>query len=161
MLENPPDITSPDYRMLLRRCADLGWHVHFIERPERMPGMIAAIEAAGATPVIDHFGLPKAENGLDDPAFRATLEALDRGRAWAKLSAGYRLTPPSAAKDYAEALTRATGGERLVFATDWPFANHEDRMTYAQAVSDFAEWVPDPAMRRRIGGRNPLQLYFA
>lgn len=161
MLENPPDITSPDYRMLLRRCADLGWHVHFIERPERMPGMIAAIEAAGATPVIDHFGLPKAENGLDDPAFRATLEALDRGRAWAKLSAGYRLTPPSTAKDYAEALTRATGGERLVFATDWPFANHEDRMTYAQAVSDFAEWVPDPAMRRRIGGRNPLQLYFA
>ena len=160
MLDSPPDITSPDYRMLLRRVADLGWHVHLIERPERMPGMIGAIEAAGARVVIDHMGLPKPANGLDDPAFRAVLAALERGNTWVKLSAGYRLDPPSSAALYAQELLRVTGGERLVWASDWPFAAFEHRVTYAQTIDDFRRWVPDAAMRRRIAGRNALELYF-
>jgi predicted TIM-barrel fold metal-dependent hydrolase len=160
MRDDPPDITSPDYRMLLRRVADLGWHVHLIERSDRMPGMIRAIEAAGATVVIDHMGLPKPANGLADPAFRAVLDAVERGRAWVKISAGYRLDPPSSATSYAQELIRVTGGERLVWGSDWPFAAFENRMAYAQAIADFRHSVPDAAMRRRIGGRNPLQLYF-
>ncbi|MGZ9811639.1 amidohydrolase family protein [Pseudoroseicyclus sp. H15] len=159
--ENPPDITSAPYRRLLRRVADLGWHVHFIERPARMAGMIAAIEEAGATAVVDHMGLPKAENGMDDPAFKTLLEAVDRGRTWVKLSAAYRFKPPASGIDYARALIERTGGERLVWASDWPFAAHETTMTYARALQDFHDQVLDPELRRRIGGRNPLALYFA
>lgn len=161
LLDDPPDISSPEYRILLRRVADLGWHVHLIERPERVGAMMRAIEAAGATVVIDHIGLPRPANGLADPAFRAVVDAVERGRAWVKLSGGYRLDPPESAAAYVRELIRITGGERLVWASDWPFAAFERRMTYAQAIADFRAWVPEPALRRRIGGRNPLQLYFA
>ena len=33
---NPPDLTSPEYRMLLRRVADLGWHVHLNDDGRRI-----------------------------------------------------------------------------------------------------------------------------
>ncbi|KGE02063.1 amidohydrolase family protein [Rhizobium sp. YS-1r] len=158
-LSEAPDIASPDYRRLLRRVADLGWHVHLIERADRLPAMMREIEAAGARMVIDHMGMPEAGKGVDDPGFRLVLEAIDRGRTWVKLSAGYRFKPPSAAADCAGELIKRTGGERLVWASDWPFAAYENRVTYGETMAALSEWVPDPAMRRRIGGRNALELY--
>lgn len=159
-LDQAPDITSPDYRRLLRRVADLGWHVHLIERPDRLPAMMKEIAASGARMVIDHMGMPDSAKGLDDPGFRLVLDALECGNTWVKLSAGYRFKPPSLATDFARELLRRTGGERLVWASDWPFAAFEGRVTYGQTVAALSEWVPDPAMRRRIGGRNALELYF-
>lgn len=160
LLDNPPDITSPEYRRLLRRVADLGWHVHVIERPDRLPTMMKEIADAGARLVIDHMGLPELGDGLNDLGFRHVLAALDRGNTWVKLSAGYRFKPASSAPLYAQELVRRTGGERLVWASDWPFAAFENRFTYTEAVAALTEWVPDPAIRRRIGGRNALELYF-
>lgn len=160
-LDHPPDIASPEYQLLLRRVADLGWHVHLIERAERLAYTMTAIERSGARMMIDHMGLPDAAQGLDDPGFKLIAEALERGRTWVKLSAGYRLKPPSSARNYARELARISGGERLVWASDWPFAAFEDTVSYADTLAAFAEWIPDPAYRRRIGGRNPLEFYFA
>ncbi len=159
-LAEAPDITSPDYRRLLRRVADLGWHVHLIERADRLPKMMQEIEAAGARMVIDHMGMPEAGKGVDDPGFRLVLKAIDRGNTWVKLSAGYRFKPSSAAVDCARELVKRTGGERLVWASDWPFAAYENNVTYGETVAALSEWVPDPVMRRRIAGRNALELYF-
>jgi predicted TIM-barrel fold metal-dependent hydrolase len=161
MLETPPDIDSDEYRVLLRRVADLGWHVHFIERAARMPKLIAAIETAGAKIVVDHMSLPDPSLGLNDPAFKATLAAIERGRTWVKLSAGYRFKPPSAAAPCAEQLVRVAGGERLFWGSDWPFAAYEDKMQYGEAVAALKEWVPDEKLRRQISGETPLRFYFA
>ena len=32
---------------------------------------------------------------------------------------------------------------------------------YADTIAALAEWVPDPAVRRKIGGETPLRLYFS
>jgi len=48
---DPPDLTAPEYKLLLRRIADLGWHVHLLENDgERIIKPIKALEAAGVPP---------------------------------------------------------------------------------------------------------------
>src|SRR5262249_10306448 len=99
--------------------------------------------------------------GVNCPGFKQVLAAVERGKAWVKLSAGFRMEPPSLAKEYAAALLKAGGAERLFWGSDWPFAAFETKMTYARAISDFAEWVPDAKLRWQIGGASPLKFYFA
>ena len=160
-LDEPPNLRSAPYRTLLRRVADLGWHVHIIDAPERTAATIAAVEASGAPLVIDHLGLLDTPEGVNGEAFKSVLAAVERGRTWVKLSGGFRFNPPSAAKQYAEALVRLTGGERLLWGSDWPFPAYEGRVTYADTLSAIEEWVPDPVIRARICGTEPLKLYFA
>jgi predicted TIM-barrel fold metal-dependent hydrolase len=157
---NPPDLDSPDWKRVLRRIRDLDWHVHVLAESSALPGIIAQVEAAGVKLVIDHFGLPDAGGGVEGEGFRAMLAAIERGRTWVKLSAGFRMTSPAAARAYAAALLRVSGGERLLWGSDWPFAAFEDRVTYAQTLAAFEEWVPDAATRRLIGGDTPMRLYF-
>lgn len=157
----PPDLHSAPYRRLLRRVADLGWHVHLHDDGPRLPPAIAAIEASGAKLVIDHFGRPDPALGIRCPGFQAILRAVERGRTWVKLSAGFRLHSEQAAVDYAAELLKFAGPQRLVWGSDWPFAAFESSMRYQQAIDGLARWVPDPVARRIIGGETPLQLYFS
>jgi predicted TIM-barrel fold metal-dependent hydrolase len=160
-LEKTPDLTSPEYRLLLRRVRDLDWHIHLHDNSDRLPPAIAAIEAAGVKLVVDHFGRPREPQGVNCPGFRALLAAIERGRTWVKLSAGYRMEPRSAVQGYADELLKVAGGDRLVWGSDWPFAAFETKVTYAGTIASLAEWVPDPAVRRKIGGETALRLYFA
>jgi predicted TIM-barrel fold metal-dependent hydrolase len=158
---SPPDLTSPDYRRLLRRIRDLDWHVHVLAEGHDLPWIIDGIESAGVKLVIDHFGRPDPVEGVNGEGFKAMLAAIERGRTWTKISAGYRMPSPEAAREYAAALLRVAGGERLVWGSDWPFAAFEDRVSYAQVVTTLEEWVPDARMRQQISAETPLKLYFS
>jgi predicted TIM-barrel fold metal-dependent hydrolase len=160
LLDEIPDIRSGDYRMLLRRVADLGWHVHLTDREHRIASTIAAVEDSGAKLVVDHLGLFDTSEGVNGAAFKTLMAAVERGNTWVKLSAGFRFNPPTASKQYAQALVALTGGERLVWGSDWPFAAYEDKVTYADTIAALEEWVPDPVVRARICGSTPLKLYF-
>jgi predicted TIM-barrel fold metal-dependent hydrolase len=155
-----PDLGDEPYRRLLRRCADIGWHVHLTDRPERIGRTIASIEAAGAAVVLDHIGLIDTAEGVDDPGFGAILKAIERGRTWVKLSAAFRFKIPGLADRCAKALVGAGGWERLMWGSDWPFAGFEEQISYADTVAALRRWVPDPAMRFCIAGRTPLRLLF-
>lgn len=157
---SPPDLTSFEYRRLMRRIADLGWHVHLHDDGERLPNYINAIEAAGPRLVIDHLGRPNPADGIDAPGFRVVLQAVDRGRTWVKLSGGFRLTPPEAAVPFAEKLVAHAGPERLLWGSDWPFAAFEDRVTYNDVVTAYRQYVPDPEVRRAID-KTALAFYFS
>lgn len=159
-LDQVPDITSEPYRRLLRRCADLGWHIHLTDRPERLDATIRVIEAAGVNVVLDHIGLVDTPEGIDHLAFRAILDAVDRGRTWVKLSAGFRFKIEGLADRCAAALVDAGGWERLVWASDWPFAAFEDKVRYADTIAALERWVPDSDMRYAITARTPLKLFF-
>ena len=140
--------------------ADLGWHVHVTDKPHRIAETIAAIEASGADLVIDHLGHCDLPEGVNSAAFKAVLAAVERGRTWVKLSGGFRYHPTTNAKPYAEALVALTGGERLLWGSDWPFAGHEGQVRYADTIAAIEDWVPDPSTRARICGTEPLKFYF-
>lgn len=156
-----PDLESAEYRLLLKRVADLGWHVHVHADSPRVGPMVEHLEGCGVRIVVDHFGRPDAKLGVNCPGFKTILKSIDKGRTWVKLSAGYRMEPPALAKDYAAALIKAGGGERLFWGSDWPFPAFESKMTYARAIADFAEWVPNPQLRHQIGAVSPMKFYFA
>ena len=160
ILDETPDINSDGYRRLLKRVADLDWHVHLTERPQRIAATIAAVEKSGAKLVIDHLGHMTTPDGINGEGFKSILAAIERGRTWAKLSGGFRFHSPEAAAQCAAALLRVAGGERLVWGSDWPFAAYEDSVTYAGTIARLHEWVSDPAVRRQIGGETALRLYF-
>jgi predicted TIM-barrel fold metal-dependent hydrolase len=158
-----PDITSSAWRQLLHRVRDLDWHVHLhVGRgrlPAILPTILPTIQASGAKTVLDHFGYPDPALGLKCPEFQTVLRALDNGRTWVKLSAGYRMN--NAVQPYATKLLAVAGPERLVWGSDAPFASFEGKVTYQQTLDDLASWVPDPAARHIIGTETPLKLYFS
>jgi predicted TIM-barrel fold metal-dependent hydrolase len=157
---SPPDLTTYEYRRLLRRVADLDWHVHLHDDGPRLPAPIAALEASGVKLVIDHFGRPDPKHGMNCAGFQAVLRSVERGRTWVKLSAGYRLEPPALAETLARELLKVAGPERLLWGSDWPFAAFENKVRYADTIADFARWVPDPVLRDQIAGETAMQLYF-
>ncbi len=159
-VQDLPDITAADYRKFLRRVADLDWHVHLNQDGARIAGTVASLQAAGVKLVIDHFGHPTRGKGIHCEGFQAVLRALENGRTWVKLSAGYRLESQEVAAACAQALLKHAGPERLLWGSDWPFAAFEDRMSYADAIAHFTRWVPDAVARRIIGGETALRLYF-
>ena len=156
-----PDITSEPYRRLLRRCADLGWHVHLTERAHRMDDTIRAIENAGVRLVLDHMALVETETGVNDPGFRAALDAIERGNTWVKLSAGFRFVQPGLADAVARELVAAAGWERLFWGSDWPFAGYEQAVSYESTLQDLARWVTDPAMQAAVGAHTPVRFFFS
>jgi predicted TIM-barrel fold metal-dependent hydrolase len=167
-----PDLSSEPYRLLLRRVADLNWHVHLAVEGSQLPAVLAQLEASPARIVLDHFGHPDPATGLEGEGFQALLRSVAKGRTWVKLSAGYRLTWQSQgngtpdpvamrlAQATAEKLLQEAGTERLLWGSDCPFVGHETSLTFADALASFAQWVPSAQARRRIDN-TALRLYFA
>jgi predicted TIM-barrel fold metal-dependent hydrolase len=158
-VKNLPDITTPEYQKFFRRVRDLDWHVHINQTADLLAGPIATLQATGVKLVIDHFGHPQ-RGGAACEGFQAMMRAVDNGRTWVKLSAGYRLESRQVAQDCARALLAHAGPERLLWGSDWPFAAFEISMRYEDAIASFRQWVPDPNVRRIIGGETALRLYF-
>lgn len=167
-----PDLASEPYRLLLRRVADLNWHVHLAVEGPQLPAVLPALEASGVRIVLDHFGHPDPVEGLENAGFRALLRSVDKGRTWVKLSAGFRLTwesrgtgtpDPRAmqlARQTAAKLLQTAGPERLLWGSDCPFVGHETSLTYQDALDCLHEWVPSPRARRQISD-TALKLYFS
>jgi predicted TIM-barrel fold metal-dependent hydrolase len=145
------------------RAAEHGWHVQFY--PHR--DVVEYVDRLLALPnvvVLDHFASVPAEGGVDDPQFKAVLRLLDSGKVWLKLSGPMRCTrreyPYSEVTPLARTLV-AHAPERLVWGTDWPHVNMNDRQmpNDGDLVDLIAEWIPDAATRKRILADNPSELY--
>lgn len=167
-----PDLGSEVYRLLLRRVADLDWHVHLALEGRLLPAVLPALEASGARVVLDHFGHPDPEQGLENEGFQALLRSVSKGRTWVKLSAGNRLTwlgqrtgtpDPRAmalAQSAATKLLQEAGPERLLWGSDCPFVGHESSLTFGDTLQSFQQWVPSAQARRKISD-TALRLYFS
>jgi predicted TIM-barrel fold metal-dependent hydrolase len=155
-----PDITTEEYRLFLKRCADIGWHVHLTDRPHRIDSSIRALEKSGVNVVLDHMCLIDTDDGVNDPGFKACLAAVERGQTWIKLSGGFRFTHAGLADQVAKELVATAGWERLMWASDWPFAGFEGTVSYADTVDNLTRWVTDSEMRHCVGARTPLKFFF-
>ncbi|PJX22428.1 hypothetical protein CAP48_16145 [Advenella sp. S44] len=160
-VENRPDLASDEYQYLLKRVADLDWHVHVHDDSYRLPETLRLLEQTGVKVVIDHFGRPDEQHGLNAPGFQAVLRSVDKGNTWVKLSAGFRLPSENLASTCAAELLKSAGPERLLWGSDWPFAAFEDRVSYADTIAAFTRWVPNQQARRKIAGETALKLYFS
>jgi predicted TIM-barrel fold metal-dependent hydrolase len=153
-----PDFTTFEYRRFLRRLADLDMHVHPHIEGEKLPKLLPQLAATGVKVVIDHIGRPDPKTGINGEGFKAMLGAIEKGRTWVKLSAGYRFGPASI--DWARELVKRADPDRLVWASDCPFVGEEKNVTYQQTIDWLNTCVPDDGVRRKIVCDTPLRLYF-
>jgi predicted TIM-barrel fold metal-dependent hydrolase len=153
-----PDLRTAQWRRVLEAIATLDWHVEIYVEGPRLPVLLAPALEVGAKVVVDHFGSPDPQLRLDCPGFRDLLAAVSAGRTWVKLSAPYRLGGADA-RPYARALLDAGGAGQLVWASDWPWTQYSEGLTYARTLDWLREWVPDAVMRARILGATPRALF--
>lgn len=155
-----PDLTTFEYRRTLRRYADLDWHVHLHLDGPRIPQVLPALEASGVKIVIDHFGRPDPKLGVDCEGFKMMLRAIEKGRTWVKVSAAYRLGEELGAV-YGRELLKQAGPDRLLWASDCPFAGFEGKFAFQQTIDAVLAWAPEGVARHNIFGGNALKLYFS
>ncbi|MEP9351742.1 amidohydrolase family protein [Xanthobacter sp. KR7-225] len=152
-----PDLAAPLYAGLLARLRRAGLYLEIHAEGGQWAQLLPPARAAGVVVLIDHFGRPgaAAPGGGD---LDAVLGALADERVFVKLSAPYRF-PADPVALAALFLARAPG--RVVWGSDWPFTQHPEIASYAEARGWLDRWIVDPAVRARVLDANVRALLAA
>ncbi|WP_144633676.1 amidohydrolase family protein [Bordetella genomosp. 13] len=153
-----PDSGSDDYLKLFATLRDLDMHVEVFLEGELLERVVPNIQRAGPKIVIDHFGHPDPATGVRSAGFQYLLGLVAQGNTWVKLSAPYRQGVDDV-QPYVDALLRAGGPQRLVWATDCPWVKFEKEITYRQCIDWMFQWVPDERARNQILVDTPRALF--
>ncbi|MBN8945475.1 MAG: amidohydrolase family protein [Rhizobiales bacterium] len=168
------DATAAAERLgaLAGRVAPLGWHVQLFAAGEVVARLAQLIADLPAPVVIDHFGMPAADEGITGKNFSCLVELVQAGHVHVKLSAPYRISRDPAHADVApiaRALIEAAP-HRMLWGSDWPHTNRlstlapTDIHPYRQ-VDDRAalrlvlEACGADDVRDMVLRRNPARLY--
>lgn len=144
---------------------EFGWHVQFYPHGEEILDVSDRLLALpNRAIVLDHFASIPASAGTGQPAFRRLLEMLDTGRVWVKLSGPMRCTEEEPPYPSVVALAHALvahAPERMVWGSDWPHVNMNDRTmpNDGDLVDLIGTWIPDEETRTAILRDNPAALY--
>lgn len=134
-----PDFRNSAWRKFFSHIADLDWHVELHREVKDLPGLIHQLTPFGLKLVIDHFGRPDANSGVDQPGFCELLELGSKGSIWIKVSGIYRLggTPQqniNFARMALPLLEQSFGLRQLVWGSDWPHTQHEQSIGFSTVV---------------------------
>jgi predicted TIM-barrel fold metal-dependent hydrolase len=151
-----PDLTGYRFRRFVTRLADAGLHLELNLAGHQLAAMLPALD--GIDVVVDHFGLLRSEKEMEGEGFLAMLRAIDRGRTWTKISAGFRL-PAESLAGYAARLLEVAGPERLFWGSDAPFVGAEERVRFGDTLETLYRIVPDARQRRAMSDA-ALRFYF-
>jgi predicted TIM-barrel fold metal-dependent hydrolase len=162
VLAHPGGIAVSDLERWAARLKELNWHIQFLVKAPQLLELLPRIEKLACPAVIDHIGMIRPDQGLDQPAFQAVLYLLAKGH-WVKLSGAYRLSqeaPPYPSLMPFVARLIEERPDRIVWASDWPHVFVKGLMPHTTDLLDLMlDWVPDDAARRRILVDNPAALY--
>ncbi|MBS0532229.1 MAG: amidohydrolase family protein [Proteobacteria bacterium] len=172
---NDPAVARQRLQTALTRATSRGWHVQMYTSPAIIAALKDIVMSSPVPVVFDHFGGALAAQGIDQPGFGDLLSLLRAGKAYVKISGGYRAS--TLAPDYADVtpLARAlidANADRIVWGTDWP---HPDSVTPpgrrptdvtplhqiddGRLLNQLPVWAPDAAVRKKILVDNPARLY--
>ena len=154
-----PEFHTPAWRRHLAAVATLGWQIEIQAEAARLPRILPTLLDAGVNIVVDHFGKPDPALGMQDPGFRYLLTTGRLGRVWVKLSGAYRNGAEVTMQNAIGPLRASFGLERLLWGSDWPHTQFEDRMGYGEARAALDRWLPDDADRQIVLGTAPAELF--
>jgi predicted TIM-barrel fold metal-dependent hydrolase len=162
-LISPGGVPLEGVERLAERVAAQGWHLQFFAGHEVLVDHADRLAALPVDLVFDHFGPLDLAEGPAQPAMRALLDLLERGRSWVKISGAYRVdhgpAPWPAAKPFAELLLKEAP-ERLVWGTDWPHPGPAVPMPNDGDLLDALwDWCRDETLYRKVLVDNPARLY--
>lgn len=151
-----PDLDG-GHRRLIEALASLGLVLQIQAEGAQWSSMEAALSAAPGPVVIDHFG--RTPVGHESGGFESLLRAAKRSpNIWFKFSAPYRLAE-NAAPECARRILDTVGAGRVIWGSDWPHTQHEDRFGYGNTLGWLEDWMPRVADRRAALGLNATRLF--
>ena len=158
-----PDFSSAAWKRLFEALRQRRWQIEVHRQGRDIPALIDPLLDTGLDIVVDHFGRPDDEAGVDDPGFRHLLTRGGSGHLWVKLSASYRNGDQgrgaATAVQAARMLIDSLGPRQLVWGSDWPHTRHETRQNIPATLQELRTWVPSESMRRQILESNPARLF--
>ena len=66
---------------------------------------------------------------------------------------------PRDTRPYIAALLEAFTPDACVWASDWPFLRAPERLDVGPLLKLAEDWLPDPAVRRRVMWETPRRLF--
>jgi predicted TIM-barrel fold metal-dependent hydrolase len=172
---NDPRVGRARFQAAADRMKARGWHIQLFTGLAMISAINDLVAASPVPVVFDHFGGAVAKRGVAQPGFADLLELVKSGKAYVKISGGYRAS--ELAPDYPDAapLARAliaANSDRIVWGTDWPHPNSvtpPDKKTTdvtpmfqiddGALLNQLPVWAPDAAIRKKILVDNPARLY--
>lgn len=133
-----PNLESGEWSAFLGRLEEADWQLELHAPPKYLVKVLPMLRDFTGDVVIDHFGRPDVDKGLDDPDYQKFLSLLNPNQHWVKTSGWYRLgSDPSIGLERATAakqlLEQAGVGDRLLWGSDWPHTQH-DAISYSDAL---------------------------
>ncbi len=145
---------------MLERTRPRGWHIQFYTPGYVVRDLVPFLGTLDDDFVIDHMGYMLEEDGLTSDDFGRLLKLIEKGRAWIKLSAPYRIAK---ARGYKAIEHLAIGivnarPDRAIWGTDWPHLTDGSRDS-GELVNLLLDWIPDEKVRHQILVDNPAKLF--
>lgn len=144
-----------DWEPVLRQADALGFHIELHCRGSELKPVMLDVLRCVRRVVVDHFGLPDAQNPLSCDGHRAIVSQ-EAGRVLVKVSAPYRVAPsaerPEQTKPIARTLASlldALGPDALLWGSDWPWTQFEGRWNYRETVDWRRRWEKIAAYRAK------------
>ncbi len=160
---DPMFFEKPVAPSFLRRMRDRGWLVQVYARSSQWQAIAPMIASSGVTVIIDHFGHPDIDAGVEQAGFQAVLGLARTGVAWIKLAAPYRSsrqdTTHADLTPFMRSAIAAFGIDRCIWGSDWPFINTTRAVTYQSQLDWLAREIPDEIARGKVLVDNPVNLY--
>lgn len=142
-----------------------GWHVVVYFEADILEEMRPFLAALPVPIVIDHMGRPDVSQGPRGPdmtAFRALLDSRDD--IWVKTTCPDRLSLQGEPYDDFVAAVAPLVEEyqdRVLWGTDWPHPNMEDRIPDDGGLVDLIPRIaPTEELQRKLLIRNPAKLFW-
>lgn len=145
---------------MLERTRPRGWHIQFYTPGYVVRDLVPFLGTLDDDFVIDHMGYMLEEDGLTGDDFGQLLKLMEKGRAWIKLSAPYRIAK---ARGYKAIEHLAVGivnarPDRAIWGTDWPHLTDGSRDS-GELVNLLLDWIPDETVRHQVLVDNPAKLF--
>lgn len=128
------------WKSLLNRVSDMGWHVELHCESHAMAHLLPLLLQRAERVVVDHFGLPDSDSPYACPGQDAILSA-PFGRVFVKASAPFRVFRAQESNRAADLcapilmrLANHIGPDRILWGSDWPWTQFEDRHTFDMTV---------------------------
>jgi predicted TIM-barrel fold metal-dependent hydrolase len=169
-----PAVARQRFQAAAERMQRRQWHVQLNTNLAIVTALKDLVAVSPVPVVFDHFGGAKADLGLQQPGFTDLVELVKSGKAYVKISAGYRVS--TMAPDYADVAPCAqalisANADRIVWGTDWPHPTGTPpggkptdvtpllQIDDGRLLNQLPVWAPDPAIRQKILVDNPVRLY--
>ena len=147
-----PDLTAAEWKAQLSNLKAANWQVEIQRNASDLVGLVPRLLDADVAVVLDHYTLPDAKLGVDDPAFQSVVKFGATGRVWVKISAPYRNGPngEAFARQAYPLLRDSFGLDHLLWGSDWPHTQFEKTESYAKTRRFLDELIIDEGERRKV-----------